>query len=96
MPWLDAEPPGAPVISARVLGDDGARRLRPDLLPAEGEVPFVWVVRVWDGKAWRIELVPGAARTHTLAVDASAPVAVAVSAVDRAGNEGAVELVWVR
>lgn len=95
LPWLDAEPPGAPVVSARVLGDDGARRIRLDLRPAAGEVPFVWVVRVWDGSAWRIELVPGAARTHVLATGASPPLAVAVSAVDRGGNEGAAEVVWV-
>jgi len=95
MPWLDAEPPGAPTASARVIGEDGARRIRLDFRPAEGEEPFVWVVRVWDGKGWTIELVPGAARTHVLAMGASAPVAVAVSAVDRAGNEGPAEVVWV-
>ena len=82
-------------MSVRVLGDDGGRRIRLELSPAAGEIPFVWVVRVWDGDKWRIELVPGAARTHELAVGASAAVAVAVSAVDRAGNEGAVEVVWV-
>ena len=48
-------------------------------------VPHLWVVRTQTGGAWTWDLVEGETSNVELADDVSA---VAVSAIDRTGNEG--------
>ncbi len=87
-PWLDDEPPGAPAVKARV----GDGELLLDWSRPEGEAPFLYVVYTKGrGTGWRHRIVP-AARTelrlpHGEAGEKSAVEAVAVTSVDRMGNE---------
>ena len=85
-PWLDDDPPGRPRISLA----EGGRRLT--LSPAsEEESVRWWVVRWRQGGDWSMDIVPGGQYAFTL--QGAQPEVVAVSAVDRTGNEGAVALV---
>ena len=85
-PWLSAAPPAAPVVRV----EDGGRRAA---WSQEGTEPVDrWVVRVREGGAWSWEVVPGEARSAPLPAGAEA---VAVSALDRVGVEGAARLVEV-
>ena len=85
-PWLDAEGPLAPTVAVR--GTGGARWLT---LGRAGEPVRTWIVRERRGGEWEVRLVPGRRLTYTLHADAphGLPDLVVVSAVDRAGNEGA-------
>ena len=87
-PWLDAAPPRAPRVGveARASGREVT------LAPAPGEAVRQYVVRTRRGEAWRWAIVAGTAASSPLAADAEA---VAVSAVDRAGNESAATVVDV-
>ena len=57
--------------------------------PSSGEKAFVWAVYYKQGSAWKLKVVPGDEIETTIADDATAGPAtvVAVSAVDRCGNE---------
>ena len=85
-PWLDAEPPAAPdlLVVPTVSGESVTLIPRAGLLEV-AETPRLWVVRESRGGAWTWRVVPGA--TSALPVDGGVE-AIAVSAVDRAGNEG--------
>jgi hypothetical protein len=56
-----------------------------------GAPPARWVVQSRFGDRWRTEILPGGAREHVVRPDsAAAPLlTVAVSGVDRLGNQGA-------
>ena len=85
-PWLDGTPPLAPTVAVR--GSGGARWLT---LGSAGEPVRTWVVRERRGAAWTTHLVSGRRLTHSLHRDEAGafPDLLVVSAVDRAGNEGA-------
>ncbi len=85
-PWLDAEPPARPILTLRERAD----RLRFTMEPAGPQTVRRWVVRYRHDGEWTIDVVPGPTRTYQLDLGAStpAPSIIAVSAVDRAGNEG--------
>ena len=86
-PWLDEEPPDRPVLTVRERTD----HLVLTMEPAGPQSVRWWVVRWRRGAEWTIDVVPGPQRTYQLARGRPAtwPDVVAVSAVDRAGNEGA-------
>lgn len=83
-PWLDGKPPRRPELSLRNGADSGRVELL--LKPRGREKPWLWVVRTRSGGRWTVEILPGRLRAHTVA--GASPDEVAVSAVDRVGNEG--------
>ncbi|MEM6328043.1 MAG: family 10 glycosylhydrolase [Bacteroidota bacterium] len=89
-PWLDAEPPRAPALMLRESGDSEWLLLTPP-----GEPVRTWIVREKRGDAWTVRVLPGWRLAHPLRADATGamPEMIAVSAVDRAGNEGEVTTV---
>jgi hypothetical protein len=85
-PWLDSTLPGKPELTARL--DDAAKMLRCTWKSANGDTVWLWVVRTKVGKAWTVEVKPAGQTEIMLPMDAeSTPEIVAVSAVDRTGNE---------
>lgn len=86
--WLDDNPPARPAIALSESEND----LTLSIEPAGGEAVRWWVVYMHGERGWTLELVPGARRDIVLGSDNKSvwPDAVAVAAVDRAGNEGAV------
>ena len=99
-PWLDAHPPEAPTAAA----ERTAKAVLVGWAHPEPDDVFLWVVYYRVGDAWRWRILPGSARSVTLAdppstAPAGAPagggavaptpriVEVAISAVDRVGNE---------
>ena len=87
-PWLDSAAPRPP----RVALEDRRSGREVTFTPAPGEAVRHWVVRTRRGGAWTWNVVPGTAPSVALAAGAEA---VAVSAVDRAGNESPATLVEV-
>jgi uncharacterized lipoprotein YddW (UPF0748 family) len=88
-PWLDDNPPARP-SAAVVTGRKGGRGLSVAIAPGDDQVVRQWVIRIWDGTHWIIDLLPGTQRIYRLK-QTNPPAlvkAVVVSAVDRAGNEG--------
>lgn len=74
-PWLDREPPARPSVALRGPALE--------IAPGPGEAPFLWAVWTRRGADWTFAAVPAA----TGKVDVGDAEAVAVSAVDRLGNE---------
>lgn len=82
-PWLSRRKPKAP--SVRIEG--GLNETGADLkwsLADPGEVRF-WAVYTWDGSRWDWKLLPPS--QTSLSWSANWPMAAAVSAIDRFGNE---------
>lgn len=77
-PWLDDRPPPSPEV-----------RGKPPTLTwtaGQGEAPWLWVVRLRRSGAWEVRILP--AQQTTLGVsDTESTDLVAISAVDRCGNE---------
>ena len=86
-PWLDDDPPGRPILTLR----EEVNRLALTMEPKGEQQIRWWVVRWRRGGEWTIDVVPGPQRSYVLerGPDGMWPGVVAVSAVDRAGNEGA-------
>ena len=87
--WLDNTPPAAPTArfeSHALLGP---------LLTLEcatGEGPFLWTIRLRIGDQWFAEVIPATQKHYVLRRGKTAvmPVEVAITAVDRSGNESPV------
>jgi uncharacterized lipoprotein YddW (UPF0748 family) len=88
-PWLDDVPPPAPEI--RLLGSNL------DIIAANGEKPAVFTVRMKLGNGWLAETIPASQARYSIARSPAGalPELVAVTAVDRNGNESAPVTVWV-
>jgi uncharacterized lipoprotein YddW (UPF0748 family) len=84
-PWLGSGRPGAPAL--RWEAGSTSRTLAWE--PGRGTAPMWWVVRIRTAEGWRTEVLPGWRRSFEPPVGDSVE-RVAVSAVDRVGNEGAV------
>jgi hypothetical protein len=83
-PWLDARAPEAPTAAA----ERAASAVLVGWAHPEPDDVFLWVVHFRVGDAWRWRILPGSARSVTLAdLSAARIVEVAVTAVDRVGNE---------
>ena len=85
-PWLDDEPPERPLVTLQ----EGRDQLTLGMEPRGTQTVRWWIVRHRRGGTWTHDVVPGPTRTHQMEwkPSAAAPEAIAVSAVDRAGNEG--------
>jgi hypothetical protein len=81
-PWLDAIPPDKPKLSAGAPWSG----LRFDWAKAGGKPAWLWVLQFQVKGVWTTEILPANQTTRTF-YD-SKPDLVAVSAVDRTGNEG--------
>ncbi len=91
--WLDSVPPLAPVV--RVGLDAGTGATTVSLQPQGAEATWVWLVRTRVGADWTTEVLPGLQRFYMIprlpgVISADE---VAVSAVDRNGNESEAVLV---
>lgn len=86
--WLDDEPP-APPRATLVRGHDPDEAIL-GLQAGDRETPRWWVVRTRRGGRWAVDVVPGARASLRLAGEAPLE-EVAISAVDRLGNESALQ-----
>ena len=86
--WLDHHPPGRPRLK---LAKDGAG-YSARWSPTGSEKVWQWVVRRKLAAGWRIDLLPGAMTALREPGPGDRPAVVAVSAVDRTGNESALAL----
>ncbi|HEX9129815.1 MAG TPA: family 10 glycosylhydrolase [Gemmatimonadaceae bacterium] len=87
--WLDSVPPLQPIV--RVGRDTVTGATNISLQPQGAEATWLWVVSSRTGNEWRTDIVPGLQRFYTLPRPAGSVAAdeLAVSAVDRNGNESA-------
>jgi uncharacterized lipoprotein YddW (UPF0748 family) len=87
-PWLRGRAPSRPAATL-TAGPEGGATVRME--PGAGAPPARWVVQSRFGDRWRTEILPGGAREYVVRPDsAAAPLrTVAVSGVDRLGNQGA-------
>lgn len=83
-PWLSTERPEAP-LARLTPGGNAERRLE---WQTRGEQqPWQWVVYAKVGDEWYIDLLPGHRRSVDLRAGRPLPSIMAVSAIDRFGNE---------
>ncbi len=78
-PWIDSVPPEAPLATY-----DGKRLA----WQSRGEAPFQWVVTTNTNGNWWVEVLPGAQRSVEWQ-SATPPSLIAISALDKCGNESA-------
>ncbi|MFL5594359.1 MAG: glycoside hydrolase family 10 protein [Gemmatimonadaceae bacterium] len=94
--WLDSVPPATPIV--RVGLDPGTGASTVSLQPQGTEQTWVWLVRTRVGTGWTTDVLPGLQRFYMIPRspgDATAD-ELAVSAVDRNGNESAPVLVGLQ
>jgi len=86
-PWLDSVAPLPPVV--RVGRDAATGATTVSLEPQGTESTWLWLVRTRVGSEWTTDVVPGLLRFYTIPRAASGVAAdeLAVSAIDRTGNE---------
>jgi hypothetical protein len=91
--WIDSVPPLQPVV--RVAGDAATGATNVSLQPQGAESTWLWAVRTRVGTDWTTAIVPGVQRFYTIPRPAGGvtPDELAVSAVDRNGNESAPVLI---
>jgi hypothetical protein len=91
-PWLDSIPPRAP--KAIMYRDPVTRAVTLLMTPSSSELPWLWVVRYRLGPEWTTLILPQAQNKHMFDGGASSqpPDEVAVSVVDRVGNESQIVL----
>jgi uncharacterized lipoprotein YddW (UPF0748 family) len=89
-PWLDSIPPAPP--RALLRRDSATGEMAVDITPQGTEKVWRWVVRYRTGTEWTTLLLPGSQLTHMFngGRNSAGPDNVAVSAVDRTGNESAI------
>jgi len=89
--WLDSVPPPAPVV--RVGRDAGSGAVTVSLQPQGTEPIWLWVIQARTGSTWTSDVVPGFQRFFSIPrTTMSTPDEIAVSAVDRNGNQSAATL----
>ena len=89
-PWLDSIAPRSP--RAVLRRDLATGAVAVDLVPQGPKKTWRWVLRYRTGTEWTTLLLPGTQLTHMFAGgrNSAAPDEVAVSAVDRIGNESVI------
>ncbi len=94
-PWLDSIPPRPP--EAHLRRDSATGAVVVDFAPEGTEKIWRWVVRHRTGTEWTTLLLPGTQSSHMFAGGrtSAGPDEVAVSAVDRTGNESAIVVAGV-
>ncbi len=84
-PWLDNTPPSQPEVQTEILGND----VLLTLATRDNDDIWLWAIRSKFGREWRTEIVPGWRNSFRIKSDDSRhpPEVIAVSAVNRLGNE---------
>ena len=82
-PWIDKKPPEAPALSLR--HENG--QLEAAWTPQGQEEAFLWIVYSLQGGSWSHEILSASERSWRATAGTPAPEGLAVSAVDRNGNE---------
>ena len=87
--WIDSVPPLQPIVRAASDATTGATNV--SLQPQGAEATWLWAIRMRVGTDWSTAIVPGVQRFYTIPRPAGSftPDELAVSAVDRNGNESA-------
>lgn len=80
-PWLDDKAPEKPAVSMAKAGDGGMQATWDS---DEAEDVFLWIVYTKTGGSWSHTILPMGNRSYVVPADTEK---VAVSAVDRSGNE---------
>jgi uncharacterized lipoprotein YddW (UPF0748 family) len=93
-PWLDSKAPAKPKVTLN--RDRQTRERRLTWAAAGSETPWLWVVQVRSGREWTTEVLPGEQKTLVLDVSHPAANQVAVSEVDRCGNQGPPVIVAIK
>lgn len=83
-PWLDGRAPGKPRLALGTPENGNSPVVTWG--PGDDERPWLWVVRTRSGAEWQTRILPGHHRSLTLEGSGST-LEVAVSVVDRCGNE---------
>ena len=83
--WLDDKPPAQPEI--RIERDRVTDRVTVRLIPRGAEKTWLWLVQLRSGAKWTYDIIPGDRTSYTIPSSGLAPDLVAVSAIDRSGNE---------
>jgi hypothetical protein len=91
--WIDSVPPFQPIV--RVASDATTGATNVSLQPQGAESTWLWAIRTRVGTDWTTAVVPGLQRFYILprTVGSPSPDELAVSAVDRNGNESVPVLV---
>lgn len=82
-PWLDNEAPEPPTLF--VNKNDNAIEVSWEA--SEKEKPFLFVLSICNNNRWTNTILPGIKTNYSITLENSKVTAVAVSAVDRCGNE---------
>jgi uncharacterized lipoprotein YddW (UPF0748 family) len=83
-PWLDDKPPTQPEI--RIKRDHTSAAVIVRLIPHGQEKTWLWLVQLRSGEKWTYDILPGETKDYRVNPTAAADL-VAVSAIDRSGNE---------
>lgn len=86
--WLDASAPARPQLGA-VAGESSVK-----LSWTTGAGIALWLVQPQRHGQWSVRILPGA--THELLLDGGLPDALALSAIDRAGNQSSPSVLQLR
>src|SRR4051812_406034 len=90
-PWIDSTPPAAPLV--RVGRDPSSASTTVSIQPQGAEAAWLWTVRTRVGSNWTTDIIPGFQRFLMIPRPViGGPDEVAISAVDRNGNESAATL----
>ena len=81
-PWLDPTPPAAPNVNVGPLVS--GNRTVSFAQPGGAEAARWWLLHTWDGTTWTLQILPGVTTSKSVAANVTD---VAVTAVDKAGNE---------
>ncbi len=82
-PWLDSEAPSSPIVNADKIGNE----LKLNWEPVSEEKPTWFVLYTKTDGLWSYEIIPGGTFSVSKKLDGKNISAIAISAVDRCGNE---------
>lgn len=82
-PWLDKKAPDAPQITTEKK--DG--KLHITWSPQGSEKPFLYVLYTYEKSKWKYEILPGSTNSLSLPLEGEQLPVIAISAVDKCGNE---------
>lgn len=89
--WLDAVPPEAPEVKVKTL----ASAIEASWSLRAPETPFLWILYTKEGENWNYKILPAVKKEIKIENPVKPITAVAVSAVDKAGNESKKTIVKV-
>jgi hypothetical protein len=93
-PWLDSVPPLSPIVA---LGQNSVGSPTATIQQRGAKQVWLWVVRLHGGSDWTTDIVPAAGRSAvtTRFENGAYADAIAVSAVNRTGNESPATVIQI-